>query len=96
MATHREIQDLKTQWIEDPSWDIEDTEGFEKHRDELISWRKHIEAQNFREHWKKIREKARNLDCSNLTAGYILELEERLDRLEENLKTHGHSSLMEQ
>lgn len=30
-----EIEDLKAQWLEDPCWDLELTEGFEVHRAEL-------------------------------------------------------------
>lgn len=33
--TPEEIADLKKSWKSDPCWDIEDTEGFEAHRDEL-------------------------------------------------------------
>lgn len=33
--SREEIEQLKTSWEFDPCWDIEDTEGFEAHRDEL-------------------------------------------------------------
>jgi hypothetical protein len=38
--TNEEIEALKLNWAKDPCWDIEDTEGFEEHREELIAWRK--------------------------------------------------------
>src|SRR6185436_19521180 len=33
--TREEIEKLKKDWASDPIWDLEDTEGFEAHRDEL-------------------------------------------------------------
>lgn len=38
--TRDEIEKLKKSWLHDPCWDIEDTEGFEEHRDELLAFRK--------------------------------------------------------
>lgn len=35
MKTREEVEALKKEWLEDDSWDIEDTEGFEEYRDEL-------------------------------------------------------------
>lgn len=34
---------LKRDWLSDSSWDIEDTEGFEDHREELLAWRQEHE-----------------------------------------------------
>ena len=75
-------------WLGDPCWDIEETEGFEAHRDELIAFRETAEAK-----WKSAREEeflAARADVSvrcgcpdNLElATYLLRLEERIDRLE--------------
>jgi hypothetical protein len=33
------VDTLKAQWLRDPCWDIEDTEGFEDHREELLAYR---------------------------------------------------------
>lgn len=35
MATELEINNLKADWTQEPIWDIEETEGFEEHREEL-------------------------------------------------------------
>lgn len=35
MKTAADLETLKAQWLQDPAWDIEDTEGFEAFRDEL-------------------------------------------------------------
>ena len=50
--TAEEIEALKTNWRDDPIWDIEDTEGFELHRDELVAYRLEWEV-----HWKLQRER---------------------------------------
>lgn len=36
--TRKEIEDLKESWFSDPHWDLEGTEGFESHREELITY----------------------------------------------------------
>ncbi|SIR46329.1 hypothetical protein [Halanaerobium kushneri] len=36
----REIEKLKCEWAEDPAWDIEDTEGFEPFKDELLNYKR--------------------------------------------------------
>lgn len=35
MPTRKQIEDLKTQWVNDPCWDLEYTDGFEEHEAEL-------------------------------------------------------------
>lgn len=42
VRTKDEIAALKLRWIENPHWDIEDSEGFEWHREELKEWRNYI------------------------------------------------------
>lgn len=41
--SREEIDNLKLSWRSDPIWDIEDTEGFEAHREELLVFRLGIE-----------------------------------------------------
>ena len=45
MRTRDEVEKLKEHWAKDPCWDIEDTEGFEEYREELITYRKAKEAE---------------------------------------------------
>lgn len=52
--TSEEIEALKASWMSDPIWDIENTEGFEDHRDELFAWRMKYEAE------QKARQKERD------------------------------------
>ena len=51
MKEPNELEALKRSWKRDPCFDIEDTEGFEEHREELLAYRKEQEAL-----WKEQRE----------------------------------------
>ena len=42
--TRQDIEKLKKDWLKDPCWDIEDTEGFEACREELRVYREEQEA----------------------------------------------------
>ena len=44
MKTEEEIRALKANWQADPLWDIEETEGFEEHRAELLAFRLKCQA----------------------------------------------------
>lgn len=44
-----DIDELKRPWLADGCWDIEDTEGCEAYREELLAWRLGIEAERERE-----------------------------------------------
>ncbi|MGA7181597.1 MAG: hypothetical protein WBX11_18715 [Thiobacillaceae bacterium] len=41
-----ELAALRAIWLEDPYWAIEDTDGFEAHRDELRKFRLETDAKN--------------------------------------------------
>jgi hypothetical protein len=99
MPTREEIEDLKQQWLYNPlDWDIETTEGFEDHRDELLAFRKEKEAEWEAEYKAKITARATELECSFKLAEYIdrlervserrrEQLEERLDRIEDSISS---------
>lgn len=36
--TRDEIENLKQNWFSDPIWDLENTEGFEAHKEELLTF----------------------------------------------------------
>jgi hypothetical protein len=59
MATQDEIEKLKKSWMKDPCWDIEDTEGFEEHREELLAYRKELEIEYQRNEEERIARRAR-------------------------------------
>lgn len=81
MRTQEEINNLKDNWLDDPCWDIEDTEGFEDHKEELRAWRERIGAKNAEENRIRIQNKANRLQCSFALAEYVDKLECQIDNL---------------
>lgn len=95
IRTNEEVTALKSQWKDDPLWDIEDTEGFEEHREELVEFRLECEAE-----WSASRAaaaKRREIELTKLAealgvpgnvklAEYISPLRRRVEDLEEKLK----------
>lgn len=61
MKSVKDIDALKANWLSDPIWDIEKTEGFEDHKEELLAFRKEQE-----EKWEAIRQQ-RITDTKNAT-----------------------------
>lgn len=41
--TREEVEELKSNWFDDPCWDIYDTEGFEDYKDELMEYQRECE-----------------------------------------------------
>jgi hypothetical protein len=86
MAAQNEVDALKHDWASDPCWDIEETEGFEDHREELLRYRLAKESEWRRARVDKIRAKAAELGTDNMKlAAYVMRLEERITRLEERI-----------
>jgi hypothetical protein len=83
--TKKQIDNLKAQWEADPCWDIEDTEGFEDHRNDLVKYRKETENRWDYERIMRIEAQAFRLDCKFKTAKYTLALEDRIAALEAKL-----------
>lgn len=85
MASKAEIQKLKTDWLRDPCWDLETTEGFGEHVGELFAYRLMVERQNERRRENELRERALMLGIpGNLElAAHLERLEERVRELEE-------------
>lgn len=84
MASRKDISKLKAEWLADPCWDIEDTEGFEADREELIAFSKEQYALWEAERNALLFEKSVKLGCpGNLSlAAYIELLEDRIIKLE--------------
>ena len=61
--TRKEIDALKRDWSSDPSWDIEETDGFEDHYHELLEYRIEMESQWRREKEASYEAKAERLGC---------------------------------
>ncbi len=74
MKTRNEVERLKTEWLRDPYWAIEDTRGFEEHRVELLAYRLDAEEAARQEHHDKIMAFATRLGTSFEVVDYIIEL----------------------
>lgn len=81
-----DIATLKGNWNSDPCWDIETTEGFERHYLELYAYRKKKESQWEEEYQEKVKRQAARYGIpDNLTlTQHLLNLERRLETLENN------------
>lgn len=82
MKTKEDIKRLKLNWEFDPSWDIEDTDGFEEYREELRAFRLETEAK-----WKADRENetirlCEKYHCNRELLKLIQSLEQRIEILE--------------
>lgn len=96
---NEDLKQLKDNWILDPCWDIEETEGFEKYYEELKKFRlkkeKEWEEQRNAE-LQKIADKKGITDINvvryinNLEKYYnlrIMELEEKLNKISETIRS---------
>ena len=51
----RKVEQLKSQWLIDRSWDIEDTEGFQSFKNELLIFRLTSERDRWRNEYLRLR-----------------------------------------
>ncbi len=82
MKTKEEIEDLKMSWMSDPTWDIENTVGFEEYYDELLEFNLEIKESERQKEIKEINEFCKKYDCSPKLAELIKSLEFRISELE--------------
>lgn len=59
MRTRAQVEHLKLDWLDDPCWDIEETEGYENYKDELRIFR---ENQEFK--WQQEKQKRHDILAS--------------------------------
>jgi hypothetical protein len=88
MKTRDEVEDLKRQWEVDPSWDIEDTEGFDEYTHELLLYQLQKQREWDVAAWDRQHRRTQELECSMALVQYIEVLEYRLDQLEQRLIAH--------
>jgi hypothetical protein len=81
MKTRQEIEALKANWIGDPCWDIEDTQGYEEYRTELLAYRLRVEDALRAGEDERINKRAEQLGCSRELIRCIEMLEYKIDRL---------------
>jgi len=70
MKSREEIEKLKANWKHDPIWDLEETEGFEDCREELLQFSQDCKAQ-WAERNKKEHDRLAKKICPVMTAGDI-------------------------
>jgi hypothetical protein len=89
--TRQEIAELKENWLKDPCWDIEDTEGFEAHKPLLLKFRHDVEKEQSQKHREQVKDFMsrvglyEGVDAFTL-AEYIMNLEARLKKCEASSK----------
>ncbi len=82
IRTEVEVNDLKAQWEADPCWDLETTEGFEAHHEELRQYRLSREHMWAWLSGQRIQRRAATLGVSVQVMHFIEDLESRIDDLE--------------
>jgi hypothetical protein len=81
-----EIEDLKRQWRKDPHWDIEETEGFEAHREELKAYNDEMQNEWAAQRKERIVDDMGKMGItSEKTYWYLKRLEQRLESLEKTV-----------
>lgn len=83
VKTREEVEELKKEWLDDPCWDLYDTEGFEEYRDELKKFQEEWEAKWEAERMKK--EKQLDIEADELGVRGLYRLVLRLETI---LKRH--------
>lgn len=83
-----EVRELKANWKSDPIWDIEDTEGFEEHKQELLTYRLEMEALWLKQNTERLLKRATELECSTKLVEFIEILEYRLQGFDDRLDKH--------
>ena len=89
MKTPQEIEALKKNWEVDPCWDIEESEGFEEHKQELKKYRLQKERGWACEEFNRLYQKAVSLGIEDIGKGKderTLDLVKYLDRLEKRVE----------
>jgi len=85
MKTREDVEFLKSNWISDPCWDIENTEEFEEYSNELLKFRMMMENKWNKDYDDMIQSIAQKHRCSNELAKYIYNLEIRLQKIEDKI-----------
>lgn len=85
MKTRDDIEYLKSNWRGDPCWDIELTEGFEEHEQELLAYRLEQEGIWEEREQERLIRKSNRLDCSIPLVRCIESLEYKIRELQGRL-----------
>jgi hypothetical protein len=84
--TEVELLELKFGWKKDPCWDIEETEGFENYKEELLEYRLECEKIWEEKYIDKVSEfgKKNGLTADFKTLEFFMRLENRINKIEES------------
>ncbi len=81
-----ELELLKQRWLDDPSWEIENTEGFDEYKPELLQFSNEHDAIWKKDYEQKIRSFAKQKGVDEVKhftfARFLYSLEARITRLE--------------
>lgn len=86
--TRAEIDDLILAWRDDPAWELEETEGFEEHKDELLAVRQKCEAE-----WKAQAQREHAAAIAELTKPALAILPSALQHTAQTIGTDLHLAL---
>jgi hypothetical protein len=97
VQTRDAVEKLKKNWLSDPCWDIEDTEGFEHFRTELFNFRLDHEAQWEAQNKAAIHDRSIQLGIPEkpLLTAYLMKLENQVAAmwdLIDKLRTECHDA----
>ena len=86
--TVEELESLKANWRNDPIWDIEDTDGFDLHRDELVAYRLEWQARWKAQQEQRLLQFASPLGLENnlALAEYMMRQEATIEELKSNIQ----------
>lgn len=84
--TREEVEQLKRDWIADPCWDIEDTDGFEDFRSELYEFRNKTETEWKLKEAKRLEERTEHLKWGCNLVKLIEVMEAKIKVLEEQVE----------
>lgn len=96
MKTPEEIQKLKDSWGFDPIWDIEYTEGFEEHYEELKKYREEQESIWDKKNTERLLKKAEKMGIPDnlVLVKHILNIEYKIDSLEKEIDIIKNGQLL--
>ncbi|MCC3159721.1 hypothetical protein LJ737_20940 [Hymenobacter sp. 15J16-1T3B] len=100
--TPEEIENLKDSWASDPCWDIEDTEGFEAHYEELKAFHEQKRAYWDAKWDQELRKRRANQrqrwgeSLPDAACDYLHALEERLSKIENTISRVKNSALYDE
>ncbi|MFA4870972.1 MAG: hypothetical protein WC623_22425 [Pedobacter sp.] len=83
MKTREEIIHLKQNWRNDPCWDIENTEGFEEYKEELLAYRLKVEAEDKFNEEKRVFLLCEKYHCNDELLKVIESMQRRIEALEQ-------------